>query len=89
MVEVWYKPSAIRTIKKFTQDERQAFDQALVQLREGPEFGNFLKGSLRGFRKWRYHVSGVPYRIAYELERGRVTIIAAGKRKNFYDLLGK
>ncbi|MBI4175329.1 type II toxin-antitoxin system RelE/ParE family toxin [Candidatus Berkelbacteria bacterium] len=89
-MELFFKPSALRVIKKLSARERAVFHKVISQLQETPEAGGFLKGSLQGLRKWKFRVNGVPYRIVYKIESAdRLTIIALGKLKDFYDLLEK
>lgn len=64
-----------------------AYKSALTELQNVPEAGQYLKGSLKGLRKWKYKVVGVPYRIVYQLEDTKLTIVVVGKRKDFYELL--
>ena len=87
MPALFYKPGALRTIKKFNLQELSVYKSELHFLKEIPESGRFLKGSLKGLRKWKYKVGSVPYRIVYVLEDDVITIIAVGKRKDFYELL--
>lgn len=86
-MELYYRSSAIKVIKKFTQEEKQIFKEAIQELKESPEVGGFLKGSLKGLRKWKYRVGGVPFRIVYQISKNRIDIIAVGKRKDFYELI--
>ncbi len=87
MLKLFYKPSALRVIKKFTTTETQVYRNTLTQLKESPEAGGFLRGSLKGLRKWKFKVNSVPYRIVYKISDDSIEIIAVGKRKDFYDLL--
>lgn len=87
MPELFYRPGALRVVKKFTARERETYKTEIHKIKELPESGRFLKGSLKGLRKWKYKVSSVPYRIVYCFEEGIITIVAVGKRKDFYELL--
>jgi len=87
MLALFYRPGALRTVKKFNSQELSTYKAELDLLKELPESGRFLKGSLKGLRKWKYKVGSVPYRIVYLLEDNTVTIVAVGKRKDFYELL--
>lgn len=84
---VYYKPSALRIIKKFSNEEKAVFNKIINELKESPDAGGFLKGSLNGLRKWKFRVRGIPYRVVYTFEDDRIDIIAVGKRKDFYELL--
>lgn len=87
MRQLFYKPSALKVIKKFNHREYVVFADVFGQLRELPEAGRYLKGSLRGLRKWKFKIGNIPYRIVYQLDDETITIIAVGKRKDFYELL--
>ena len=87
MPELFYRPGALRVVKKFTAREQVVYKAEINKIKELPESGRFLKGSLKGLRKWKYKVSSVPYRIVYLFEGDVITIVAVGKRKDFYELL--
>lgn len=87
MHKIFYKPGVVKKLKKFTKQEKDQFIKTRERLRTEPELGEFLTGSLRGHRKWKFRVFGVPYRIIYRLEKERIIITAVGKRKDFYELL--
>ncbi|OGD63074.1 hypothetical protein A3A71_03745 [Candidatus Berkelbacteria bacterium RIFCSPLOWO2_01_FULL_50_28] len=87
MPELFYKPGALRVVKKFTAVEITEYKNVLAEIKQFPDGGKFLKGSLKGLRKWKYKVRSIPYRIVYLFENNTITIIAVGKRKDFYELL--
>lgn len=87
MAELFYKPGALRVVKKFTTAELSEYKKVLAELKQFPDGGKFLKGSLKGLRKWKYKVRSVQYRIVYLLENDQIIIVAVGKRKDFYELL--
>lgn len=87
MRKIFYKPSALRIIKKFKPVEKEVFLQVKEEIRQTPEAGGFLSGRLTGLRKWKYRVNGVPHRVVYSYSEDRVDIIVAGKRKDFYEKL--
>lgn len=87
MRKIYYKPSAIRIIKKFKPIEKKIFFQIKEEIRAIPEAGGFLSGKLSGLRKWKYRVGGIPFRIVYGFAKNRIDIIAVGKRKDFYEKL--
>lgn len=86
-MQVFYKPGALRVIKKFSNQEKDIFKKVLLDIIETPQAGGFLKGSLVGLRKWKFRAREVPYRVIYKLESDKIEIVAVGKRKDFYDLL--
>ena len=86
-MELYFKPGAVRVIKKLNQQERTIVKRVLQDLKETPEAGGFLKGSLVGLRKWKFRIASVPYRIVYQIKKERLEIIAVGRRKDFYELL--
>lgn len=63
MRKIYYKPSAIRIIKKFKLAEKETFFRVKEDIRTTPEAGEFLSGKLSGLRKWKYRVKGVPFRV--------------------------
>lgn len=88
MRKIFYKSSVIKTVKKFLQDEKDQFSNAIEDIRSNPQSGGYLSSSLKKLRKWKYRTRNVPYRIVYEIIADeRIDVIAVGKRKNFYDRL--
>ena len=85
MRKIYYKPSAIRIIKKFKSAEKEVFNLIKEEIRQTPEAGGYLSGKLTGMRKWKYRVKGIPFRVVYSFGKQRVDIIAVGRRKDFYE----
>lgn len=50
-----------------------------------PELGKPLQYDLRGHRRLRYIDYRIIYRVEFEVDEGKVVIVAIGHRKEIYD----
>ena len=90
MYEISYSGSAERYLKKIRDKQLLAtFKTAIDKLKTDPFIGTQKTGDLRGIYGYDVKYMGVNYELAYSIyeENGRLIIILAGTRENFYEEL--
>jgi len=79
-MEIFYKPQAVKQMKKLTARERDTILRKIVLLTTNPYAGKKLSGeltNLRSLRSW-------PFRIVYALEKNKVVIYSVAHRQSVY-----
>ena len=82
-----FKPSAKKDFERLPKKERQSASARIDSLAENPRphWAEMTTGDLRGL--WKFRVGD--YRVAYLIEDERfvVLVVAAGNRKEIYDVI--
>jgi len=91
MYEIIILNSAARELRKYDKPVRDEIISAFDKLAENPYIGDMLKGDLATIYSYHLKVSGVEYRIAYQIKEQEVVVIVMqiGTRENFYAELKK
>jgi mRNA interferase RelE/StbE len=91
MYELVVLNSAARELTKFDKPVRTRILGALDKIAENPYVGDLLKGDLSTIYSYHLKVSGVEYRIAYQIKEEEIIVIVMqiGTRENFYQELKK
>ena len=92
MHPIEFLPPAERYFKKIKEKGlKEAFREAIEQIRQDPYSGTAEKGDLAGIYGYDVYYQGTNYEIAYRIainEKGNViVVIMAGTRENFYEQL--
>jgi mRNA interferase RelE/StbE len=82
-----FKPSAKKDLERMPKKERQSASARVDALADNPRphWATMTTGDLRGV--WKFRVGD--YRVAYRIEDNRlvVLVVAAGDRKEIYDVI--
>lgn len=82
-----FKPSAKKDFERLPKKERQSASARIDSLADNPRphWATMTTGDLRGL--WKFRVGD--YRVAYLIEDERlvVLVVAAGNRKEIYDVI--
>ncbi|WP_425060288.1 hypothetical protein SCACP_09740 [Sporomusa carbonis] len=91
MYELVVLNSAARELRKFDKPVRTKILTALDKIAENPFIGDPLKGDLATIYSYHLKVTGVEYRIAYQIKEDEIIVIVMqiGTRENFYSELKK
>lgn len=91
MYEVIILNSASRQLKKFDKLVRNKIIAVLERIATNPFIGDQLKGNLATIYSYHLKVSGVEYRIAYQIKEQEIVVVVMqiGTRENFYEELKK
>jgi mRNA interferase RelE/StbE len=92
MHPIVFLPPAERYFKKIKEKGlKDAFLEAINQIREDPYSGAAKKGDLAGIYGYDLYYRGVNYEIAYRIvtndDGSVVVVVMAGTRENFYEQL--
>ncbi|OWZ83221.1 type II toxin-antitoxin system RelE/ParE family toxin [Natranaerobius trueperi] len=91
MYEIQFSPAAERYFKKLKEKPlKQAYENALLDLRKDPYIGKPKRGDLAGIYGYDIKYKGVDYEIAYmihEVNGKKLIVLLAGTRENFYEQL--
>ena len=86
---IGFKPSVKKDFDRLPKKERQSASARVDSLADNPRphWATMTTGDLRGL--WKFRVG--EYRVAYRIEGDRlvVQVVAAGDRKEFYDVIGR
>jgi mRNA-degrading endonuclease RelE of RelBE toxin-antitoxin system len=82
MNNLYYKPEAIKALKKLSSPEKKKIVRKLELLGLNPEAGKMLKGKLANL----YSLRAWPYRIIYKYEKKKVIVMAIAHRSKVYKL---
>ena len=77
LMNLLYKPSAIKQLKKLQVKEQKKIIKKLILLSTEPYAGKALKGELEGL----YSLRAWPYRIVYEVSKKSVIIYSVVHRQ--------
>jgi len=80
MTKIFYKPQAIKSLKKFPQSQQKKILKKIELLSANPLVGKAFKGELAGLRSLRIW----PYRIIYEFKANRIIILMISHRQSIY-----
>ena len=91
MYEIIILNSAAKELRKYDKPVRNKIINAMDKLAENPYIGDRLKGDLATIYSYHLKVSGVEYRIAYQIKEQEIVVIVMqiGTRENFYSELKK
>lgn len=85
MTRVYFSRPAEKDIKHLPETvQKYVREEQVKLLKSGLFVGKPLHGPLRGYFSFDFYVSGVSYRIAYEIIKGDVVILMIDTRDNFY-----
>lgn len=91
MYEIQFTPHSARYFKKLKEKPlKNAFETALLKLRNDPYMGEPKRGDLSGIYGLDVRYQGTNYEIAYtinEANGNKVIVLLAGTRENFYEQL--
>lgn len=91
MYEVLFSPPAERFFKKLKEKGLiDAYKTAILELSKNPYIGKQKRGDLTGIYGLDVKHKGVNYEIAYtisEAKGGKIVVLLAGSRGNFYEQL--
>jgi len=73
-----------RTIKKFTQPEKNALDQQVQKIAENPFVGIEKKGDLRGVFVHKFKIKTMQFLLSYRLVADDLELIMIGPHENYY-----
>jgi mRNA interferase RelE/StbE len=79
-MEIFYKPSAVKQLKKIPKVELKKIIKKLDILSTDPYVGKALKGEFKGL----YSVKPWPYRIIYEITPKKIIIYSISHRQGSY-----
>lgn len=79
-MEIFYKPSAVKQLKKIPKVELKKIIKKLETLKTDPYVGKPLKGEFKGL----YSVKPWPYRIIYEIASKKIVIYSVAHRQGSY-----
>ena len=81
--------SASRQLNKFDKPVRTKVIAVLEKIAENPFIGDRLKGDLATIYSYHLQVTGVEYRIAYQIREQEIVVVVMqiGTRENFYEEL--
>ncbi len=90
MYEVVILNSAVRDLKKLDKPAQTRILIALDKIAENPFIGDLLKGDLSSIYSYHLKVSGVEYRIAYQVREQEIVVVVMhiGTRENFSVFIG-
>jgi mRNA interferase RelE/StbE len=91
MYELVVLNSAVKQLKKLDKSLKTRIIAALDKIAENPFIGDRLKGDLSTIYTYHLHVTGVEYRIAYQIKEQEIVVVVMqlGTRENFYEELKK
>ncbi len=91
MYEVVILNSAARQLKKLDKPIRTKICEVLEKIAKDPFMGDMLKGNLSTIYSYHLKVTGVEYRIAYQIKEQEIVVVIMqiGTRENFYNELKK
>lgn len=91
MYELVVLNSAARQLKKFDKPIRTKIVNVLEKIAKNPFIGDMLKGDLSTIYSYHLKVTGIEYRIAYQIKEQEIVVVIMqiGTRENFYDQLKK
>lgn len=88
MVKVYFSKPAEKDLKRLSRSVQESFrDKHILALAENSHASKPLHGPLRGYFSYDFHVEGISYRIAYEINKDDVIILMINSRENFYKKL--
>ena len=79
-MEIFYKPAALKQLKKITKVELKKIFNKLESLKNDPYAGKALKGELKSL----YSVKPWPYRIIYEISTSKIIVYSIIHRQRAY-----
>lgn len=91
MYKIELTKKAHRDIKKLGKQAITKIDACFEILEHSPHKGEKLKGVLKDYWKYKFSVTGISYRIVYQIFKKQliVLIVMIGNRENFYKQLLK
>jgi len=89
MYEVVILNSAAKQLRKLGKPVKNKIIVALERIAQNPFMGERLKGDLLELYSYHLKVTGVEYRIAYQIKEQEIVVVVMqiGTRENFYDEL--
>jgi len=79
-MKLFYKPQAIKQLKKIPTLEKKKIVRKLELLSKDPFTGKMLKGELEDL----YSLRAWPYRIIYEVSKNEITVLSISHRQSAY-----
>jgi len=87
MYELIVLNSAAGELRKFDKPIRTKIFASLEKIAENPYIGELLKGDLETIYSYHLKVTGVEYRISYQIREQEIVVVVMqiGTRENFYE----
>ena len=82
--EVFSSPAFGRKAKKLKKNEKQALDDAVLDILNDPEIGEQKTGDLSGIYVHKFKIGKQLVLLSYEIEEKEITLILFGTYENFY-----
>lgn len=79
-MEIYYKPSALKDLKKIPKTESKKITKKLEILAQDPTVGKPLKGEFKGLNSLR----AWPHRIIYEIRANGIIVYSVSHRQSAY-----
>ena len=85
-MKIYQSKSFEKKVKKFSEKEKQALDDAIKQIIQNPSVGSEKKGDLRGVFVHKFNLQTQPYLLAYRFvnEEGLELIMIGPQHENYY-----
>lgn len=82
--EIFNSPAFGRKAKKLKKNEKQALDDAILDILNNPEIGEQKTGDLSGIYVHKFKIGKQLVLLSYEIEEKEITLILFGRHENFY-----
>ena len=82
--EIFNSPAFGRKAKKLKKNEKQALDNAVLDILNDPEVGEQKTGDLSGIFVHKFKIGKKLVLLSYEIEDKEITLIFFGSHENFY-----
>jgi len=83
-MKVFQSSSFGKRIKKFTQIEKNALDNAVKEILKSPSVGIEKKGDLRGIFVHKFKISKTEFLLSYRIVGEDLELIMIGPHENYY-----
>jgi len=88
-MEVFFKPSFKRFVKKQTRPFQLVIDDEVEKITKNPAIGTPKKGNLSEFQVYKFTFSNQNILIAYRVTKTDILFYSIGRHENFYRELKK
>lgn len=82
-MEIIFLRQAYHFIKRADPALKEKIKEEVLKIKENPQIGENLSGSLRSLKSHHFHFTKTQYRIAYTI-KDNLIIVAVASRENFY-----
>lgn len=88
-ITILQMPDFKRSYKKLHKNQKNAVDQAIVDVTKNPLLGEEKKGDLAGVCVYKFNCVNHQFLLAYEFDAVNRILLALGVHENFYRNLKK